>query len=180
MLDSCCELFNHILVFVVAHYRFTEREIRTSAEVLKRRRALIRVVVLEVLHYLEVGVHRHIFFEVLLISAEALRAKHVLGYAVNHHRQPVVDPPVLDLLGRLLPLRYLGRELVLIEIDVPLFAVGPLRQPSLYDDFLALLLLLRGCFRYVFVNDVLFHFLPHFLFIRMRVYFTLPSIIGAA
>ena len=70
-----------------------------------------------------------------------------------------MDTPVLDLLRRLFPLRYLGRELVLVQVDVPLFAARPLRQPSFNDDFLPRLLLLRRCFLYVFVNDVLFHFL---------------------
>ena len=53
---------------------------------------------------------------------------------------------VLDLLRRLFPLRYLGRELVLVQVDVPRFAARPLRQPAFYDDFLALFLLLYGCF----------------------------------
>ena len=76
----------------------------------------------------------------VLVAAETFGTQHVLGDAVYHKRESVVDPPVLDLLRRLFPLRYLGRELVLVEIDVPRFAFGPLRKPSLYDNLLALFL----------------------------------------
>ena len=89
----------------------------------------------------------------VLVAAETLRAQEVLGYAVYHQRQPVVDTPVLDLLRRLSPLRYLGRELVLVQVDVPLFAAGSLRQPSPYDNLLArLLLLLVLYFHVVFIH----------------------------
>ena len=86
MLDSCCQLFNHILVFVVLHYGFAKCEVRASAEVLKCRRPLVRIVVLEVLDNLEVSVHRHVLLKVALVPAEALRAQHVLRNAVNHQR----------------------------------------------------------------------------------------------
>lgn len=76
----------------------------------------------------------------MVVAAETLGTQHVLWDTVYHHRQPVVDPPVLDLLRRLFPLRYLGRELVLVEVDVPRLSAGPLRQPALYDNLLALLL----------------------------------------
>ena len=127
---------------VVLHYRLAEREVAAPRKILERGRALVGVVVLQIFDNLEVGVHRHILLQVVLVPAETLRAQHMLGYAVYHHREPVVDPPVLDLLRGLPPLRYLGRELVLVQVDVPRFAAGPLRQPSLYDNLLALLLLL--------------------------------------
>ena len=158
MLDSRCELFNHVLVPVVFHYRFAESEVCASRKILECGRALVRIVVLEVLDNLEVGVHRHVLLQMVLVASETLGAQHVLGYAVYHQRQPVVNTPVLDLLRGLSPLRYLGRELVLVEIDSPRFAARPLRQPSLYDNLLPLLLLLRLYFRYVSVHFVLFHF----------------------
>ena len=113
-------------MFIKLHYRFAECEVRAPRKIFERRRALIRVVVMEVLDNLEVGVHRHVLLQVVLVPAEALRAQHVLGEAVYHHSEPVVHTPVLDLLGGLSPLRYLGRELVLVQIDVP-----PFRGPSL-------------------------------------------------
>ena len=158
MLDSCCELFEHILVPVVLHYSFAECEVRASRKIFKRRRPLVRIVVLEVLDNLEVGVHRHVLLQVVLVAAETLGTQHVLWNAVYHHREPVVDTPVLDLLRRLFPLRYLGRELVLVKVYIPLFAARPLRQPALNDDFLPRLLLLRLFVDCVFINFVLFHF----------------------
>lgn len=143
---------------VIPHYRFAEGKIAASAEVLKRRRTLIGVVILEVLDYLDVGVHRHVLLQVVLVPAETLRAQHVLRYAVYHHREAVMDTPVLDFLRRLSPLRYLCREVVLVEIDVPRFAAGPLRKPALNDNFLALLFRLRLFVDYVFIH-VLFHFI---------------------
>ena len=82
---------------------------------------MVRIVVFKILHYLEIGVHRHVLLEVVLVPAEALRAQHMLGNAVYHHRESVVYPPVLHLLGGLFPLRYLGRELVLVQVYVPPF-----------------------------------------------------------
>ena len=143
---------------VKLHYRFAEREVGASRKILKSGRALVRIVVLEVLDNLEVGVHRHVLLQVVLISAEALGAKHVLRNAVYHHRQPVVNYSVLDLLRRLSPLRNLCREGILVQVDVPRFAACPLRQPSFYDNLLPRFLLLRLYFRYVFIHFVLFHF----------------------
>lgn len=97
-LDSCCELFNKILMPVVFHYRLAEREVGASRKILKCRRPLVRIVILEIFYNLEVGVHRHIFFEVVLVAAETLRAQHVLRYAVYHHGQAVMHDSVLDLL----------------------------------------------------------------------------------
>ena len=78
----------------------------------------------------------------VLVAAETLGTQHVHWDAVYHHRQLVVDPPVLDLLRRLFPRSYLIFELIFVEVDVPRFAARPLRQPALYDNLLARLLTL--------------------------------------